>query len=69
MVEGASTRRYIGRYHETSPRGLVMHDVAVHDAATSDKSWDEFLARTLKFGVKAEHKLLVVPESDAERVV
>lgn len=61
MVEGASGKRYVGRFHEMDSEGLLMHDVAVFDPTAAAASWDDFLKRTLKFGVRAEAKHLVVP--------
>ncbi len=68
VLEGASGRTYVGRYHEKTERGLLLHDVAVHDPATAATGREEFLARTLKFGVRAEHRHLVVPEEEVRGV-
>ena len=65
VLTGASGRTYVGRYHERGPRGIVMHDVAVHDPAGSGQPVDAWLARQMQFGVKAEHRILVVPEGEA----
>lgn len=61
VVEGTSGKTYVGRWHEQVEKGIVMHDVATHDPV-SDQSREDFLARTLKFGVKPEHRTLVVAE-------
>lgn len=64
LVEGTSGRCYVGRYHERTERGILVHDVAVHDPATSPHSREEFLARTAKFGVRAEHRHLVLADDE-----
>ncbi len=64
LVTGASGKTYVGRYHERTDRGILFHDVAVHDPAASPHSKDEFVARTAKFGVRAEHRHLVLPETE-----
>jgi hypothetical protein len=61
-------RTYIGRFDTQDETGVHLLDVAVHegDAALSK---DEFLRRTLKFGVRAERKHLLVPAGDVTAVV
>ena len=61
VLEGASGRTYVGRWHERGERGVVLHDVATHDPA-GGQSREDFLARTLKFGVRPEQKTVVVSE-------
>ena len=61
VLEGASGKTYIGRWHERTAKGVVMHDAAIHDPA-GGQGREEFVARTLKFGVKPEHRTLVVNE-------
>lgn len=64
MVEGTGGKRYVGRFHEMGDEGLLMHDVAVFDPSAAPSPWEEFLARTLKFGVRADRKHLVVPAGE-----
>lgn len=61
VLEGASGKTYVGRWHERGEKGIVMHDVAMHDPLNG-QTREEFLARTLKFGVKPEQRTLVVAE-------
>ncbi|HEX7917838.1 MAG TPA: hypothetical protein VF454_00465 [Gemmatimonadales bacterium] len=61
VLEGASGKTYVGRWHEQTSKGVVMHDVATHDPAAG-QTREDFLARTLKFGVKPEQKMVVVSE-------
>ncbi|MCU0621398.1 MAG: hypothetical protein MUC69_07850 [Gemmatimonadales bacterium] len=63
VVEGRSGRTYVGRYHERTERGTLFHDVGVHDPA-GGMSRAEYLARTLKFGIKADQKHLVLPDDE-----
>ena len=67
VVSGASGRTYVGRYHERGARGLVLHDVGVHDPA-SGISLDDWLARLRKFGIKVDHKTLIVPGDEAGEI-
>jgi hypothetical protein len=61
VLEGASGKTYVGRWHEQVEKGVVLHDVATHDPA-GDQSRADFLARTLKFGVRPEQKTVMVSE-------
>lgn len=61
VLEVASGKTYVGRWHEQVEKGVVLHDVATHDPA-GGQSREDFLARTLKFGVKPEQRTVVVSE-------
>ncbi len=68
IVNGTSGRTYVGRWHERTPRGVVLHDVAVHDPAASPLDRDGWLARQRKFGVAASEKYLIVAPDEAGEV-
>jgi hypothetical protein len=40
----------------------------VHDAGAADGSKEEFLRRCDKFGIRAEHRDLVVPSGEVARI-
>jgi hypothetical protein len=42
--------------------------VAEHRAAPGGPSREEFVQRTLKFGVRAEHRNVLVPKEEVRRV-
>lgn len=66
VVLEAGPLTYIGRYHEETPKGILLHDVAEHHDGGTRR---DFIARTLKFGVKATHRHLVVPTGEVTRLV
>jgi hypothetical protein len=68
VVEGASGRTWVGRYHERTARGVVLHDAAGLDAGAAGADRDGWIARQLKFGIKAEHKAVVIPPDEAIRI-
>ena len=70
VVEGASGRIWVGRYHERTPAGVVLHDAASHDPAAPDGKSDRdgWISRQLKFGIRAERKLVVIPPAEVERI-
>ena len=68
LVGDRSGKTYLGRYHERTARGIVLHDVAVHDPVASGHSLEDWLTRQRKFGVHVVHRTIVVPADDAGEV-
>ena len=68
VVRGASGRAWVGRYHERTERGILLHDVAIHDPATAPVDRDAWLARLRKFGIKVDSKYVVIPDSESAEV-
>jgi len=60
VLDTTDDRTIVGRYHDTENGVVRLHDVGVH-AADAGVTREEFLRRTLKFGVRTEHKFLGVP--------
>lgn len=67
-VEGASGRLYVGRYHERTARGVVLHDLAIHDPATHELPRADWVARIRKFGIPVDQRTMVVPLEEANSV-
>jgi len=67
-LEGASGRLYVGRYHERTARGVVLHDLAVHDPATQTTARGEWIARLRKFGIPVEQRTSMIPTDEAGSV-
>ena len=68
VVETKDQSLYVGRFHEETDRGVVLHDVAVHRPGQAESPRGEFMRRTLKFGVRAEHRHLVIPAAEVGRL-
>ena len=68
VVEGASGRLLVGRYHETNDRGVVLHDVAIHDPATVAEPRERWVERLRKFGIKIEERFVLLPIKEASRI-
>lgn len=60
---------WVGRYHERTPRGVVLLDVAVHDPAAATLPRDVWLARLMQFGIRVDTKHLVVPNEEAGSIM
>jgi hypothetical protein len=67
VIDARDGRTIVGRFHDVEGGRLRLHDAAVRDAA-APASRDEFLRRTLKFGVPPEHRLLTLAEAEVERM-
>jgi hypothetical protein len=68
VVETEGERTYVGRYDSEDERGVHMLDVGVHDRS-EDVSKEEYLRKSLKFGVRSEHKHVVVPANQVTRII
>jgi len=68
VLEAAAGVLYVGRYHEETPAGILLHDVAEHRAVAGGATAQEFVEKTLKFGVRATHHNIVVPSASVRRV-
>jgi len=60
---------YVGRFDTQDAAGVHLLDVAIHDAGDVALSREDFLRRTVKFGVRAERKHLLVPASEVASVL
>lgn len=68
VLETQGTKTYVGRFDSQDERGVHMHDVGVHDATTAGATKAEFLRRCDKFGIRPDHKDLLVPSADVVRI-
>jgi hypothetical protein len=67
VLEARDARTYVGRFDNQDERGVHLLDVGVHHAG-GKQSKEEYLERTLKFGVRAEHKHLLVPAGEVASI-
>ncbi|HEY8258613.1 MAG TPA: hypothetical protein VIG08_13235 [Gemmatimonadales bacterium] len=68
VLETTGSRTYVGRFDSQDERGVLLHDVGVHDASVTGPTREEFLRRSAKFGIRADHKNLLVPSEQVARV-
>jgi hypothetical protein len=69
VLDTTGTRTYVGRFDSQDGAGVHLLDVGVHDRADPAVSKDDFLRRTLKFGVRVDRKHLIVPPGEVANVV
>jgi hypothetical protein len=67
VVETAGPRTYLGRFDSRDEGGIHLLDVAVHEGGEGP-SKEEFIRRSAKFGVRVEHRHLIVPEVEVARI-
>jgi len=68
VVETNVSLTYVGRYDNEDEHGVLMRDVGVHDPAAGGGSKEEYIRRSAKFGIKSDHKQLVVPAGQVIRI-
>ena len=68
LLETTGTRSYVGRFDSEDESGVRLLDVAVHEPRDGGMSREEFVRRTLKFGVRVEQKHTVVPSVEVARI-
>jgi hypothetical protein len=67
VVETEGTVTYVGRFDTEDGSGVHLLDVGVHDAANGG-SREDYVRRSARFGIRADHKYLVVPRGDVARI-
>jgi hypothetical protein len=68
VVETTGARTYVGRYDREDELGVHILDVGIHDRASDEMSREEYIAKSNRFGIKAERKHLVIPIAEVARV-
>lgn len=68
VVETCGPLTYVARFDTQDEQGVHLLNVSVHDRGAVGPSLEEFLARTRKFGVKAERKHLRLPSEQVRRI-
>ena len=68
VIETHGSRTYVGRFDSEDQEGLHLLDAGVHEAEAGASSKDVYVRRSAKFGVRAEHKHLIVPAHEVARI-
>ncbi len=67
VLETRGSKTYVGRFDSQDEHGVHLHDVGVHDAAAGAPKL-EFLRRCDKFGIRPEHRDLMVPSVEVANI-
>jgi hypothetical protein len=67
VLETHGSQTYVGRYDSEDERGVHLLDVGVHKEGP-ELSKEEYIRKSARFGVRSEHKHLVVPTGDVARI-
>ena len=68
VIETRGSLTYVGRYDSEDERGVLMLDVGVHDAAAGGTSREDYVRNSARFGIRSDHKHLVVPADQVIRI-
>jgi hypothetical protein len=68
VLETRGPRTYVGRFDSQDERGVHLHDAAVHESGADSVTKDEFLRRCDKFGIRPEHRDLVVSAAEVVEI-
>jgi hypothetical protein len=68
VVETNGPLTYVGRYDSEDQHGVHMLDVGVHDASADQGSKDDYVRKSAKFGIRTNHKHLIVPMQQVFRI-
>ncbi len=57
---------YVGRFDSEDDRGVHLLDVGRHDGATGSR--EEYLSRSIKFGIRVEQQRVILPKGSVAQV-
>lgn len=66
VVETTGDITYVGRFDREDDEQAYLKDVGVHQPKAGP--WEEYLDRTMLYGVKVDHRDLVVPRFEIVRI-
>ena len=68
VLETHGSRTYLGRFDSEDERGVHLLDVGVHEESDGGSSKEDYIQKGAKFGIRVEHKYVVVPRHEVLRV-
>jgi hypothetical protein len=68
VLETTGPRTLVGRYDSEDAQGVHLLDVGVHDREAAGESKEEYVSKSAKFGVRTDHKHMVVPAKEVARI-
>jgi hypothetical protein len=68
VVLETATALWVGRFDSITPKGVLLHDAGCFEEGVTPGTREEYLQKTLKFGVRATQKNALIPEPDVRRI-
>ena len=68
VVETTEGATYVGRYDTEDQGRIHLLDAGSHHSGDGELSKDEYIRKCARFGVKSQHKHLVVPGAQVTRI-
>jgi hypothetical protein len=68
VLETVGSKTYVGRYDSEDTAGVHLLDVGVFDALAGAGSKEEYIRKSAKFGIRAEHKHVLVPSAEVAQI-
>jgi hypothetical protein len=66
VLETHGRETFVGRFDSEDEGGVRMLDVGVHEG--DEAARDDYIRRSLKFGIRADRKQVVVPKGAVARI-
>lgn len=68
VLETSGPRTYVGRFDTQDEQGVHLLNVGVHEQSVGAPSKDEYLQRSARFGIRADHQHLLVPGDQVVKI-
>jgi len=59
---------WVGRFDSVTPKGVLLHDAGCYEDGVTEGTREEYLQKTLKFGVRATVKNKLIPEDQVRGI-
>lgn len=64
VVLETDAQLWVGRFDSVTPKGVLLHDAGCYEDGVTEGTREEYLRKTLKFGVRATAKNKLIPEGE-----
>jgi len=68
VVLETGTELWVGRFDSVTPKGVLLHDAGCYEDGVTEGTREEYLRKTLTFGVRATVKNKLIPEQDVRAI-
>ena len=68
MVLETDAALWVGRFDSVTPKGVLLHDAGCYEDGVTEGTREDYLRKTLKFGVRATAKNVIIPEASVRGI-